>query len=294
MIVKTIASLIILLCLSLCCSLKADAAENRIALPVLNGQSAMNVWYHIPSMSTSSTPIVFVMHGVLRNADEYRDNWISLAEQYNFVVIVPEFDKDTFPGSRSYNLGNLLNEDGQPVPEKDWSFSLIGPVFEQFKTKMGFNSEKFYIFGHSAGSQFVHRLLMFKPELPVEMAFAANAGWYTLPINNQQFPYGLKGSGTDKVNLKQFFALPMVILLGDKDNDPKDEYLRTTAEANLQGPHRFARGNYYYQLANNKAIELGVDLNWQLVVAPDIGHQNAKMAPFAAELISKHIRNNEY
>ena len=290
---RLLTSLVILFCVFFSTAIESYASDNMVALPVMNDESSLNVWYHLPSKTHSQSPIVFVMHGVLRNADEYRDNWISLAEQYNLVVVVPEFDNERFPGARSYNLGNLLDEEGNAVAEKDWSFSLVGRIFEQFKAEMGLETERFYIFGHSAGSQFVHRLLMFKPQLPVEMAFAANAGWYTLPIKDQLFPYGLKDSGSDNVNLRGFFAQPMVVLLGDKDNDPKDEHLRTTDEANLQGPHRFARGNYYFQLAKNKAQALEMDFNWTLVVAPGIAHENAKMAPFAAKLIDQHRKDKQ-
>ena len=131
--------------------------------------------------------------------------------------------------------------------------------------------------------------MMFKPDLPVALAIAANAGWYTMPTDDQEFPYGLKSSGTEDVNLNEFFASQLVILLGDQDNDPKDQYLRTTPEANLQGAHRFARGKNYFNYSQQKASQIQSEFNWQLVIAPGIAHENAKMAPFAAELISKHM-----
>jgi pimeloyl-ACP methyl ester carboxylesterase len=157
------------------------------------------------------------------------------------------------------------------------------------KKRLNNKTEQFYIFGHSAGSQFVHRLLMYKPDLPVAMAIAANAGWYTLPTDNQQFPYGLAGSGVKKPDLKKFFALPLVVLLGDQDIDTQDPNLRTAPEANLQGPHRFARGQNYYSYARDIANAMESPFNWQLQVAPGIAHENDKMAPYAARLIKKFI-----
>ncbi len=281
--------------LSLCCLIasfsQAESNSNVIKLAVLPDNSEMNVWYHLPEGYSRTSAIVFVMHGVLRNADDYRDNWISLSEKYGFIVLVPEFDRGHFPENHHYNLGNLRNDDGVLNPEREWSFSVIGRVFEAFKSKLANESEDFYIFGHSAGAQFVHRLLMFKPDLPVALAIAANAGWYTLPVKDQAFPYGLKDVGTDMINIQRFLSHRMVVLLGDMDNDPKDKYLRTTPEANLQGAHRYERGNRYFQLAKRIASDSDIDFNWQLVIAPGIAHENAKMAPFAAELISQHIQS---
>ncbi len=45
------------------------------------------------------------MHGANRDPLRYRDQWIDEAQEGGFVVIVPEFSRTDFPGSRSYNLG---------------------------------------------------------------------------------------------------------------------------------------------------------------------------------------------
>ena len=260
-----------------------------IKLPVLAEQENLRVWYQLPEQLTPETAIVFVMHGVNRNADEYRDAWVELAKQNNFIVLVPEFTKQQFPRARSYNLGNMYNKDNQLNMEDDWSFSVIERVFTQFKQQVNNNTERFYIFGHSAGAQFVHRLLLFKPTLAVELAIAANAGWYTLPSYNHTFPYGLQESGIDEVDISTYLSAPLFLLLGDKDNDPNDKHLRRAAEANRQGAHRFARGNYYYRFAKYKAAELKVPFNWQREVVKNVGHDNSLMAPAAARIIKHHI-----
>ena len=42
-------------------------------------------------------PVVFVMHGVNRNADDYRDQWHALAIEHDFLLVVPEFSQRSFP-----------------------------------------------------------------------------------------------------------------------------------------------------------------------------------------------------
>ena len=56
------------------------------------------------------------------------------------------------------------------------------PFLMILKNDMDFLSEKFYLFGHSAGGGFVHRYLLFKKEAPVLKAVAANPAFVTLPI----------------------------------------------------------------------------------------------------------------
>src|SRR5690606_6524092 len=96
----------------------------------LEGDS-MRVFYHRPTGDIETMPILFVMHGVNRNADTYRDNWIELSEKYKILVIVPEFTQELFPKSRAYNHGNLLTAVGEKNPPDAWSFSLIDPIFDE-------------------------------------------------------------------------------------------------------------------------------------------------------------------
>ena len=93
----------------------------------------IRIWYYNPSDDPSELPVLFVMHGVNRNADDYRDNWVELAEKYQVIVIVPEFSKEHFPGAENYNLGGMFDEGGEAVAEEKWSYSLIEPIFDQVK-----------------------------------------------------------------------------------------------------------------------------------------------------------------
>ncbi|MDZ7757086.1 hypothetical protein [Rhodohalobacter sp.] len=45
-------------------------------------------------------------------------------------------------------------------------------------------------------SQFIHRMVMFKPDARFDLAIAANPGWYTIPDSKQNYPYGILGAPT--------------------------------------------------------------------------------------------------
>jgi hypothetical protein len=149
---------------------------------------------------------------------------------------------------------------------------------------LGGEQKTYVIYGHSAGSQFVHRYLYYVPGARVSRYIAANAGWYTLPLAEVDYPYGLSKSGLDDTDLPEIFARPLVILLGREDTDETDENLRRTSEANKQGPNRLARGLTMYRVSKKRAEDLGLQFNWQVFVVKDADHDNAKMAPAAAAI----------
>ena len=55
--------------------------------------------------------------------------------------------------------------------------------------------ERPYLWGHSAGGQFVHRALATQDSAQFEAAGAGNAGWYTMPTLDRPYPEGLGGIG---------------------------------------------------------------------------------------------------
>lgn len=249
------------------------------------GGRQVTVRYFVPPGATPQAPVVIVMHGVGRNGLDYLNDWSPHARAHGFVLIVPEFSKAQFPGEESYNSGNTVDKAGRPLPPDQWSYSAIEPIFDAVKARVGNRAERYRLFGHSAGAQFVQRFIYFVPTARVERIVCANPGWYMLPDLSVPFPYGLKGTPVTEAHLRHALSLPMTILLGTADTDPVLHSLRHTPEADAQGPHRLARGKFFHARAVEAAQKLGMDLGWTLAMAPDIAHADKDMAPFAVKIL---------
>ena len=169
-----------------------------------------------------------------------------------------------------------------------WSFNVVEHLFDAIRDATGNENSKYFIYGHSEGGQFVHRLVLFLPEARYAKAVAANPGWYTMPTFDIKFPYGLGGSPATEVSLKKSLGREFVLMLGDRDTDPNHEDLRKTPKAMAQGAHRFERGHNYFKEAKNRAVELNTTFAWQLKVVPQVAHENGKMSrPAAAVLMGR-------
>ncbi|WP_395740538.1 CapA family protein [Prosthecobacter sp.] len=250
-----------------------------------HASKTLPVWYYVPANAKPDTAVLFVMHGVKRDAERYRDEWLPHAKERGFILVTPEFSEKDFPGSDGYNTGNMTDAKDKPLPRTEWSFSFLEPIFDAVKAATGNRSERYSIYGHSAGAQFVHRYMYFMPEARVSQAIAANAGWWTLPDLKVKFPYGLRGSVADEAALKALLQRPLVVLLGTADTDPHHANLRRTPEAMEQGEHRYARGQTFFATGQKQAKALGVPLGWKLATAPGVGHVDKDMAPFAVEIL---------
>ena len=271
---------------SACASDPHAASELRMGRFVFSDWPGppLNVFYVEPDGAAGADgPVVIVMHGVNRNADEYAANWRALVREHGLRVYAPEFSDDAFPGAPYYNLGGLGQEDPS-------AYSAIEPLFDAITAQRG-AAEGYYLFGHSAGSQFVHRALLFE-ELPrLVTAYAANAGWYTLPDLTVAWPYGLEGAPVDEADMTAWLARPMIVLLGDQDTDAQASNLRRTPEAAAQGPHRYARGFYFAAQGLMRAQERDASFGWTVITVPGVAHDNAGMAIPTAALIAEHARS---
>lgn len=252
-----------------------------------NADRPILVRYHLPADHDAETPIVFVMHGASRDGPRYFGDFEPEAASRGFALFVPEFGDSLYPGSRWYNLGHVYEreEPEAPLPDSMWTYTAVEHLFDVVRQAMGSRRTTFRIYGHSAGSQFVHRFLMLRPEAPVERAVLANAGWYTMPVDSIRWPYGLGGAPVDAAGMAGRFALPVTVLLGDQDIDTTQSSLRRTPEAMAQGPHRFARGHAFFETARREAERMGARFVWQLDTVPGAHHSNALMTPAAAEIL---------
>ncbi|MEE2692135.1 MAG: alpha/beta hydrolase [Pseudomonadota bacterium] len=246
---------------------------------------AIKVWTYAPEAISPETRVVFVMHGVRRNGEDYRDQWAALAEERGFLLIVPEFSRDDFPGAERYNLGGVFDADGAVALEESWSYSYIEPLFDEVRARYGLKAARYAIYGHSAGAQFVHRFALYKPGARTSAVVSANAGWYEMPDFAAAYPYGLKGAAVEEAHALAYLEKPVVVLLGDADTDPDHPSLRRTSEADAQGLSRFARGQAFFAAGKALAESMGARFNWSLATAPGVDHDNARMAPYAVDYL---------
>ncbi|HEX4944903.1 MAG TPA: hypothetical protein VFV55_11160 [Usitatibacteraceae bacterium] len=262
-------------------ALGRDALDYRDALHP--GQPLVVHTYR-PAAHGPDDPVVLVQHGVKRNGDEYRDFWIEAAEKHRLLIVATTFGDEAFPKPENYNNGSVVAPDGSVRPREDWLYAILPRVVEALRAGGVTRRARVRLFGHSAGGQFVHRLLATQDHSIYEAAMPANPGWYTLPTLDRPFPEGLGGLGLGRNDLARWFAYPMTILAGDRDIDTADEHLPRNPEALAQGPTRFARAHFFHDMAHREAARLGVACRWTLVTIPGVGHDGCAMGKAAAAI----------
>ena len=242
----------------------------------------LRVYTYRPRQCDSTCPIQFVMHGASRTASNYRDYWELLADRYGFLVIAPEFAAKDWPG-RSYNLG----EADSTADREKWGYAVVEHLFDEMRD----GQKDYRIFGHSAGAQFVHRMLFLLPENRASLAIMANAGWYTMPEWRSdkaaaKWPHSLVGApgGAGEAPLKAALEKKAWVILGESDTDPNDARLDKSDASMKQGANRLERGENFFGAVTGAAGTLGAKLGWQLATVPGVGHDGNKMSRASAEI----------
>ena len=272
-------------------------------------EKTIRIYYHKPKSFTPDSPILLVIPGSGRDADEYRDSWTEASEKYGVLILSPQYTEEDYDYG-GYHLGGLLynmnlkssvkyQENSNLVyldedkfsykinsnPE-EWIFNDFDRIFDLVINALESAQTSFDIFGHSAGGQILHRLALFHPHSKARRILASNSGSYTLPDFTLKIPFGLKGTGLDPQNLKQSFENELVIFLGEQDNENETGgLLLRSATTDQQGLHRLERGMFFYREAKLKAEEMNSPFYWKLEVVPGVGHDFRKMGAAAAKYL---------
>ena len=115
-----------------------------------------------------------VFHGVSRNAEDYRDYAIAIADWFHMLVVAPLFDAARFPNLR-YQRGGLLDKTGAAQPRDQWTYAYVPKIVAHVRGLEGKPALPYYLIGHSAGGQFLARLSAFMPGEAVRIV-ACNPG----------------------------------------------------------------------------------------------------------------------
>lgn len=253
-----------------------DVPAGKSERTVLWGDTPLTVFLYRPA-TWSGQRLLFVMHGVLRNADEYRDHALVLGDRHDMLVAAPKFDSERFPSWR-YQRGGIVRDDGSAVPAAAWTYAAIPELAKALRAATGKSELRHWVIGHSAGGQFVLRMSAFQ-DTGAERLVAANPGTVLWPSRELPFGYGfgkLPEGLADDARLRAYLAAPLTLYLGTADDQP-DEYFDASPTAMLQGGGRHQRGVGLFYTARTVAALRGWPFGWRLVEAPGVGHDHERM-----------------
>ena len=256
------------------------AGRGQIEVPYRG--APLTLFTYTPATYTDG-PLLVVFHGIVRNADHYRDFAIPMAERFGVVLVAPLLDEARFP-EEWYQRGGLIDAGGNATPRDEWMFNVVPAIVAGVRAREQRAALPYYLIGHSAGAQFLVRLAAYLPG-DARRIVSGNAGSLLFPSLEHDFGYGLRGLPPelrDDAMLKRYLAAPLTLYLGTGDVTPKKRF--DASEAGMkQGPHRLARNRACFALAEKMAKERGWAFNWRKVETPGIEHDAARM--FAAREI---------
>lgn len=245
----------------------------------------LKVYFSVPPRANKNSAIVIIMPGAKRNAEQYRDEWDHLAAANGFITLVVEAGLERFPSEYEYNLGGIINAAGELQPEDSWLLSAVDLIFDDFAARYGSERKNYILYGHSAGGGFAHLYPLFKPDSKAVQVVAANPAFLTMPNHEQDFPFALRNAPLPDSALKEWFSQRLVILLGDRDRDSRTHPLSNGPQAQIQGPHVFARGLGFFHAGLRESFAQELPLNWQIEIVSGVGHSNAHMASHAVKYL---------
>ena len=247
-------------------------------------EQPVKVLYYIPDGGDVKTmPVLFAFTGAERTGNTQLNAWKLLADHYQFVVINPQFEKKYWKENQ-YQFGGVTDSAGSFADRSLWTFNIVESLFDYWLHEVDGTQEGYRMFGHSAGAQFVGRMVMAMPESRVIRAVAANPSSWAWPVELKDadgksygWPYSISGlPGADKDGyLADVFSKKLYVQIGQNDTDT--ESLDMSAAAKLQGERRYHRAKNFYQACVDKAEADKVDCAFRLAEVEGVGHSTWHM-----------------
>ncbi len=217
-----------------------------------------------------------MFHGNGRTAESYRDAARPLADRACLVIYAPLLDEERFPNWRYHRGGVVL--DGEVQPQEDWTVGLVDDLIDWAQEQEGRPDAPSFLYGHSAGGQFLSRVAAYERPSEARRIIIANPSTYVWPDLEEDAPYGFDGLADEATTddmLRAYLAAPVTVFLGAEDTG--DEDLANNKPAQRQGENRLERGRNVFEDARRLARQNGWTFNWHLVEADDVGHEGGRM-----------------
>ncbi len=255
-----------------CDPIPAGKAELKITV----AETPFEVFTYRPP-AYAGGPLIVVFHGILRNADEYRDHAVNLGDRFGALIAAPKFDNERFPKPK-YQFAGIVKGEGEAIAADQRTGAYVPQIVTEIRRREKRPDLPYYLIGHSAGGQFLARSAAFVP-FGAKRIVAANPGTHLFPVEDAEYPLGFgqlpKPIDADE-QLQHYLAQPLTFYLGSGDTE-RDEYLDVAPENDRQGRTRFERGQNAFAAGKKLAKDRGWKFCWRLVVADGVAHDHEKM-----------------
>ena len=247
----------------------------------------IDIFYSSPKSINANTKVLFLVHGGSRAAEKYINDWISFSKDRNVVLVAPEFSKKYYP---EYAFLMMSKENGKSLNDESlYINNSLGLLFDFFKAKLKLSTSNYRLYGHSGGSQFVHRYLLLSNDTRIEKAAMANAGFYTFLDDEITYPFGTKKMKISDERIKWFYRLKGGVFLGSADTDPNHESLPRMRKARKQGKNRLERGKNFLEDLVKYGVDNNLPFRWRFQIVSNVGHSNIGMSTAASEFLLEDL-----
>ena len=267
----------------------------------INKKCNMNIFTYIPEGNITDMKIIFIISGCLRDALNYLKSWIEYANENKYILIAPEFDKNSY-SIADHEYGNVIDikydyssediytpymeYDTNIKNEEEWIFNTIDNIYLEFIKDYKLTNKGYIIYGHSSGCQLTHRFMMLGNSKYCNMYLCANAGLWTFYDENKNYPYGIKNLKKYQDRLNKSLAKKVYIFAGEQDI--KTHFLNNLPMDKEEGLTRYERATNYYNSAKQYAKKYDLNFNFKFVSMPNVNHDSNKVIPFTIDIINKN------
>jgi len=163
---------------------------------------SLAAWQHVPKQLPVSPALVVVLHGCTQNAAGYDagSGWSALAEDYGFVVLFPEQNRQNNPNLcfNWFNAADIQRDQGEAMSIRQMIASVVA--------EHGIDERRIYITGLSAGGAMANAMLACYPEVFAGGAIIAGLPYATATTVPEAFDrmrgQGLPGTGSLQAGLR--------------------------------------------------------------------------------------------